>query len=217
MTQTETTTDRIKVMIVDDHEVVRTGLATFLEVVDDLELVGEAGSGEQAVRMCAELRPDVVLLDMVMPGMDGPTTAAAIRSAHPDVKVLALTSFPEEDLIQRALDAGALGYLLKNVGAGELASAIRAAKAGKPTLAPEATLTLMQRSNKRAAPGHDLSPREREVLQLMTQGLSNKRIAETLVISPSTADFHVSNILGKLAAATRTEAVAIALQNKLVE
>ena len=207
----------IGVLIVDDHEIVRTGLATFIEAVADLVLLGQAGSGEEALALCDELRPDVVLLDMVMPGMDGPATAKAIKAAHPEIKILALTSFPQEDLIQRALEAGVLGYLLKNVGAAELANAIRAAKAGRPTLAPEAAMTLMQRATKPAPPGQDLSPREREVLELMTHGLSNKIIAEHLVISSSTADFHVSNILGKLGASTRTEAVAIALQNNLVK
>ena len=217
MTEAETTTERIGVLIVDDHEIVRTGLATFLEVSEDIELVGQVSSGEEALRVCDEREPDVVLLDMVMPGMDGPTTAKAIKAAHPHIKVLALTSFPEEDLIQRALEAGVLGYLLKNVGARELGDAIRAAKAGRATLAPEATMTLMQRASRPAPPGHDLSPREREVLRLMAQGKSNRAIAEALVISASTADFHVSNILGKLGAASRTEAVAIALQNKLVD
>ena len=215
--QAEPATERIGVLIVDDHEIVRKGLATFLEVSDDIELVGQAASGDEALRLCAQHKPDVVLLDMVMPGMDGPTTAKAIREAHPEIRVLALTSFPEEDLIQRALEAGVLGYLLKNVGASELAGAIRSAKAGRATLAPEATLTLMQRASRPAPPGHDLSPRERQVLKLMTQGKSNRQIAETLVISQSTADFHVSNILGKLGAASRTEAVAIALQNRLVD
>jgi two-component system, NarL family, response regulator LiaR len=210
-------TEPIKVMIVDDHEIVRSGLATFLEVVEDMELVGDAASGEEALAMCAEVAPDVILLDMIMPGMDGPTTAARLREVCPNTRILALTSFPEEALIQRALEAGVLGYLLKNVSVAELAAAIRSAKAGRPTLAPDATMTLMQRASRPPAPGHDLSPREREVLKLMAQGLSNRLIAETLVISSSTADFHVSNILSKLNAATRTEAVAIALQNKLVE
>jgi NarL family two-component system response regulator LiaR len=131
--------------------------------------------------------------------------------------VIVLTSFPEEDLVQRALEAGATGYLLKNVGAAELAAAIRAAQAGKPTLAPEATQALIQRATRPAPPGHDLSAREREVLALMKQGLSNRAIAERLIISPSTADFHVSNILGKLGVASRTEAVALAVQHHLVD
>ena len=216
-THTDVSVAPIRVFIIDDHEIVRSGLATLLDVASDLELVGEAGSGEEALVLCAKAQPDVILLDMVMPSMDGPTTAAALRESCPQAKILALTSFPEDKLIQRALEAGVLGYLLKNVGAAELTAAIRAAKDGKPTLSPEATMMLMQNRNRPPAIGHDLSPRETEVLKLMTQGLSNRLIAENLVISPSTADFHVSNILGKLSAATRTEAVAIAFQHHLLE
>ena len=212
----EAESERVRVLIVDDHEMVRSGLATFLRVSRDLELVGEASSGEEAVRVCQELRPDVVLMDMVMPGMDGADTTRAVRERCPDTQVIALTSFPEDDLVQRALQAGALSYLLKNVSAGELAAAIRAAKSKRPTLAPEATQALIRNATKPAPPGHDLSPREREVLALKVQGLSNRVIAERLVISSSTADFHVSNILSKLGVASRTEAVALAVQHHLV-
>jgi NarL family two-component system response regulator LiaR len=211
------TDDRIRVFIVDDHEMVRTGLATFLRVVSDLELVGQAASGEDAIRLCEQVQPDVVLMDMVLPGLDGVAATRAVRERCPRTQVIALTSFPEEDLIQRALAAGATGYLLKNVGATELGTAIRAARDGKPTLAPEATLALIQRATRPAPPGGDLSAREREVLQLMKQGLSNRAIAEQLVISLSTADFHVSNILGKLGASSRTEAVALAVKHRLVD
>lgn len=214
----ETQTDeRIRVVIVDDHEMVRSGLATFLRVKNDLELVGEAGNGAEAVLLCERVQPDVVLMDMVMPGLDGASATRAVREKCPQTRVIALTSFPEEDLVQRALEAGATSYLLKNVGASELAEAIRAAKAGRPTLAPEAAQALIQRATRPAPPGHDLSAREREVLALMRQGLSNKAIAERLIISSSTADFHVSNILGKLGVATRTEAVALAVQHRLVD
>jgi NarL family two-component system response regulator LiaR len=154
---------------------------------------------------------------MVMPGMDGVAATRAVREQCPSARVIALTSFPEEDLVQQALEAGATGYLLKNVGAAELAAAIRAANAGKPTLAPEAAQALIQRATRPATPGHDLSAREREVLALMTQGLSNRAIAERLVISASTVDFHVSNILGKLGVASRTEAVAVAVKHHLVD
>jgi NarL family two-component system response regulator LiaR len=211
------TNERIRVAIVDDHEVVRSGLATFLRVMSDLELVGEAGSGDEAVRLCTRMQPDVVLMDMVMPGLDGVAATRAVRERCPVTRVIALTSVPDENLVQRAFEAGATSYLLKNVGAAELAAAIRAARAGKPTLAPEATQALIQRATRPAPLGHDLSAREREVLALMTQGLSNRAIAERLIISPSTADFHVSNILGKLGVASRTEAVALAVQHHLLD
>ena len=210
---------RVRVMIVDDHAVVRSGLAAFLSVHDDLAPVGEAASGEEAVQRCAAVRPDVVLMDLVMPGMDGAAATRAIRERYPEVQVVALTSFPEQDLVRGALEAGAIGYLLKTVSAAELANAIRAAHAGRPTLAPEATKVLLQatmRGTKRErGVGEDLTAREREVLKLMTSGLNNVQIAERLTVSRSTVKFHVSSILGKLGAGGRTEAVAMALQHRL--
>jgi NarL family two-component system response regulator LiaR len=207
----------IGVMIVDDHNVVRSGLSAFLMVFDDLEFVGEAGSGEEAVRMCDEAKPDVVLMDLVMPGMDGAQATKAIREKCPDIQVIALTSFKEQELVQGALEAGAIGYLLKNVDADELAGAIRAAHAGRPTLAPEAAQALIQASKKPQSRRYDLTEREREVLELMVEGLTNPEIAERLVVSKSTVKFHVSSILSKLGAASRTEAVAMALQKELVK
>ena len=206
----------IRVLLVDDHAVVRSGLGAFLLVYDDLELVGEAGGGEEAVRLCENLQPDVVLMDLVMPGMDGAAATRVIRERWPHVQVVALTSFKEKDLVQGVLEAGAIGYMLKNVSADELADAIRAAYAGKSTLAPEAAQVLIQATREPPSPGYDLTPREREVLALMVEGLNNPGIAERLVMSRSTVKFHVSNILSKLGVASRTEAVALALQKNLV-
>jgi len=206
----------IRVMLVDDHTMVRRGLATFLKVFDDLQLVGEAESGETAIQVCAEAQPDVILMDMALPTMDGATATRAIRQQFPQVQVIVLTSFKEGELIKKALEAGAIGYLLKDVSADELVGAIRAAHAGRATLSPEAAQALVETSNQPPAPGLDLTEREREVLALMIEGLNNTQIAGRLSVSPSTIKSHVSNILAKLGVASRTEAVTIALRNHIV-
>jgi NarL family two-component system response regulator LiaR len=208
--------NRIRVLVVDDHTMLRRGLATFLKVFDDLELAGEAGSGQAAIQMCSEIKPDVVLMDMVMPDMDGATATRLIRKQSPSVQVLALTSFKEEVLVQSALHAGAIGYLLKNVSAEELAQAIRAAYAGRSTLSPEAAQALVHAVSHPPTPGFDLTGREWEVLALLVEGLNNTQIAGRLAVSTSTIKSHVSNILSKLGVASRSEAVALAVRNKLV-
>jgi NarL family two-component system response regulator LiaR len=208
---------RIRVMLVDDHAVVRSGLSTFLKAFPDLELVAEASSGERAIEICQQTQPDVILMDMMMPGMDGATAIGKILAKSPHIQVIALTSYKQDELVEAALRSGAIGYLLKDITAHELAEAIRSAAAGKPTLSPEAAKVLIKATR---APserlGSDLTDREREVLGLMVEGLNNNQIAERLVVSISTAKFHVSSILSKLRVSSRTEAMAVAIQNKLV-
>jgi NarL family two-component system response regulator LiaR len=203
-------------MIVDDHEMLRAGLRLFLSGADGLEFVGEAGDGGQAIASCAQLRPDVVLMDMVMPDMDGATATRMIRERFPNIQVLGLTSFHEEELVQKALEAGAIGYLLKNVSAQELTEAIYNARAGRSTLSQEATQALVRttRRNSRRAEFH-LTDREREILVLIAEGYSNAQIAEHLTISLSTVKFHVGSILRQLGVSSRTEAAALAWQHDL--
>jgi len=213
---TISTPQPIRVMLVDDHAMVRRGLATMLKVFDGLQLAGEADSGAAAIKLCGEVLPDVVLMDMVMPGMDGAAATRAIRQQFPQVQVIALTSFKEGELIKKALEAGAIAYLLKDVSADDLVRAIRAAYAGRTTLSPEAAQALVETANQPPAPGLDLTEREREVLTLMIEGLNNTQIAGRLTVSPSTIKSHVSNILSKLGVASRTEAVTLALRNRIV-
>jgi NarL family two-component system response regulator LiaR len=203
----------IRVMLVDDHTMVRRGLATFLKAYDDLKLVGEADSGEAAVKLSAEVLPDVILMDMFLPGIDGATATRSIRKKFPQIQVIVLTSFKEGKLIKTALEAGAIGYLLKDVSADDLIRAIRSAHAGRATLSPEAAQALVETTNLPPVPGLDLTEREREVLLLMIEGLNNTQIASRLTVSPSTIKSHVSNILAKLGVASRTEAVTLALRS----
>jgi NarL family two-component system response regulator LiaR len=205
----------IKVMIVDDHPVVRNGLTAMLYPFDDLEVVGEADSGTETLAKCRESLPDVILMDMLMPEMDGLDTTIAVLDQYPAVRIVVLTSFLEEELVQKALDAGAIGYLLKNVPIDSMAEAIRSAYAGQPALGLEATQALIQARTGHQQPGYDLSERERQVLALVVEGLSNTEIAKQLSISPATARNHVSACLAKLGAANRAQAAALAVEYQL--
>ncbi|HUG47220.1 MAG TPA: response regulator transcription factor [Candidatus Limnocylindria bacterium] len=210
--------DRIRVLIVDDHAVVRRGLRNFLELLTDIEIVGEAENGRQALDLAQRERPDVVLMDLLMPVMDGLEAAAAIRQSLPETEVVAVTSFIEEEKVVTALDAGASGYLLKDATADEVAAAIRGAHAGELQLDPAVARLLAQRLRARASaePVESLTGREREVLAQLASGASNKEIAHRLSITERTARTHVSNILAKLGLASRTQAALWAVEHKLV-
>lgn len=206
----------IKVMIVDDHPIVRDGLKNMLLVFDDLELIGEAENGSAALALCQKNTPDVILMDILMPVMDGILATRAILEHYPQVKIIILTSYPEDDLVQKSLEAGAIGYILKYSPIDALADAIRSVNSGRPTLAPEATHALIRAKTGPLKPGGDLSERELEVLGLIAQGLSNDEIAERLVISPATARHHVSACIQKLGAANRAQAASLAVRHDLI-
>jgi len=207
----------IRVMLVDDHDVVRRGLSVFLSAFDDMELVGEASNGQQAVQLCEQIQPDVILMDIIMPKMDGIEATRLIRLANPTVQIVILTSSKEEDMVKTALQVGAVGYLLKNTTFDEMARAIRAAYKGNRSLSVEATDMLIQSATRPPVLEYNLTEREREVLTLVTHGLSNPQISEKLVVSLSTVKFHISSILAKLSVTSRTEAVALAIAKKLVD
>ncbi len=209
-------TEPIRVLLVDDHAMVRSGLKNFIYGFDWMEPVGEARNGVEAVEFCVNHEVDVVLMDMVMPVMDGSEATQRIMALGKPVKIIILTSFHEQDLVERALKAGATSYLLKNVTAEELAAAIRAAHAGHSTLAPEATEALIQKTRQRPSVRFDLTDREREVLALLVQGLSNLEISNQLSISMATVKYHLTNIFTKLGAKNRVEAATIALEHNLV-
>jgi DNA-binding NarL/FixJ family response regulator len=203
----------IRVLIADDHGIVRSGLRMLLERQLDIEVIGEAGDGAEAVRLVERLRPDVALMDLVMPGMDGVTATAAITQRYPEMDVVAMTSFTQADMVHGALRAGAAGYLLKDAEADEVAAAIRAARRGEvhldPVVAKQLTRSLVAPKPQTVTA---LTDREREVLVLVAQGLSNQQIADSLVISERTARTHVSNILGKLGVVSGTQAALLAIR-----
>ena len=210
------TAQSIRVLLVDDHAMVRKGLVAFLKNMPELELVGEACDGREAIEFCEQYQPDVILMDLVMPELGGVAATRTIHQRWPRVQVIALTSFQEKELVQDALQAGAIGYLLKNVSGEELAEAIRQAHGGRPTLAPEAVQALIQPPSEAESLAANLTRREQEVLALLVKGMSNPEIAERLVISRSTVKVHISSILSKLGVASRAEAISLAIHNKLV-
>jgi len=214
--------EKIKVLIVDDHQVVRQGLRTFLEMQEDITVVGEAQDGRQAMELVRQLAPDVVLMDLVMPHMDGITATQQVRALSPATKVIALTSFSEDDKVFPAIQAGAASYLLKDVTPDDLVEAIRAVHQGEARLHPDIARKLMQQvSQMHNAPRDssldELTEREQEVLRLVARGRNNREIAQELFISEKTVKSHVSNILGKLHLEQRTQLVIYAIKNKLVE
>lgn len=209
--------ERIRVVVVDDHDLLREGIATFLRVSGDLELVGEATNGLEAIEVCAKVLPDIVLMDLVMPEVDGVSAIEAIHGTHPEIRIIVLSSFGEEERVRAALRAGATSYLLKNVSAAGLTAAILATRSGMRTLAPDVAATLEERDGgPPPLKGGELTGREREVLGLIVEGLSNADLAARLAISPNTAKNHVASILAKLGVASRTQAVRIAIRRGIV-
>jgi DNA-binding NarL/FixJ family response regulator len=212
---------KIRVLIVDDHAVVRSGLKVFFDLQEDMEVVGEAADGSEGVAMARRLEPDVVLMDLLMPNMDGITAIGRIKSERPETEIVTMTSFIEEEKVTAALEAGASGYVLKDAEAEEVAAAVRAAYAGEVHLDPAVARLLAQRMRARKSPDDDivepLTEREKDVIRLLGQGMSNKEIGAALFITERTARTYVSNILGKLGLASRTQAALYAVEHKLVD
>lgn len=210
-------TSPIQVMIVDDHLMVRDGLRMFLSIYDDIKVVAEVDNGQQAVTLCEEVMPDVILMDLLMPKMDGIEATRLIRGKYSSIEVIALTSFAEQELVEKAFQAGAISYLLKDVHSDKLAETIREAHQGRAMIDSAAAQALVASANDPSPPKEQLTKREQEVLVLLVGGKTNKEIADTLSLGEGTVRFHVSNILSKLGVSNRTEAASQALQLGLVQ
>ena len=206
----------INVLVADDHLVIRSGIKAVLMVYNDINLVGEASNGQEAIDMCEKLKPDVVLMDLMMPDVDGTEATASITQNWPNIKVIILSSFKDSNLIESSLKAGAISYLLKNASADEIVTAIRDANSGKSMISPEIAQVFVSEIKKPHAIKYNLTRREKEILALMVEGLSNKEIAKRLVVSSYAVKFHVSNILNKLGVYSRSGAVSLALRQNLV-
>lgn len=206
----------IRVVIIDDHEMVRRGLSLFLRGFADMQVVGEAANGAEAIQVCEEQKPNVVLMDIVMPEMNGIEATRLLREQFPEIAIVALSSASDTRSVTATMQAGATSYLLKNVSDDQLANAIRAAQRGQRTLSPEATQALINAATRPPEPDFRLTEREREVLALLAEGLNNQEIAERLFISRSTVKYHISSILAKLGVSNRAEAVSLALKHSLV-
>jgi two-component system, NarL family, response regulator LiaR len=206
----------IRVIVVDDQFRVHQAITAILDLLDDIQVVGQGSSGHEAVRLCDQVHPDIVLMDVMMPEMDGIEATRLIMEEHPGIKVLALSSFQDEAQVRAMMDAGAVGYILKTSSIDDLAHTLRAIYGGNTLFSPEITQVLLRAPQQSATQDYGLTPRELEVLRLMVEGLNNNEIADALVISLATSKYHVSSILGKLAVSSRVEAVAIAVQKHLV-
>jgi two-component system, NarL family, response regulator LiaR len=209
--------NKIKVMIADDHPLVRYGIKTLFEACDDIILVAEAENGRQAIEMCEKYKPDIILMDMIMPVLDGAQATEQIINKRPNVKIIALTSFDDKDLIKKSIKAGAVSYILKNISGAKLVKTIKDVYKGNFALSPQATNILLSELREPKNENIKLTGREKEILALIVEGLSNKQIAKKLFLSSSTVQFHVSNILRKLGVNKRTEAAYLALKQNLVK
>lgn len=207
----------IRVVLIDDHSKIHLAISAVIDACEDMELVAHGSNGHEALQICAEFQPDIVLMDVIMPGMNGIEATAKIHQQYPEMKILALSSFQDEEGVRAMIQAGAVGYILKTSSVDDLTHTIRAAYAGNSVFSPEITQTLLRSTQKEAISDFGLTPREREILKLLVDGLNNTEIASALTISLSTAKFHVSSIFSKLGVTNRVEATTVALDKKLVE